>query len=271
MTSFSWLDYDEDETRKARELLAALDSESVDALGLGSIRDGFANLMFPGTSTIQTRVRYFLLVPYAALLVAQRGPRDARQFDNWFRQAEWDTMDALKKMAKRRDGVIGFDAGHNTQRLPSEVYWNGMALWGVVRPRADGAEAGSLSEYRAWVLNRRHTRHQGPDVAVADVPYFDELPSMPEQFPGDALEILPTKREAEYLLERMQRTSVTVNRITGETSTALLAAMAADLRLAQVGSIFELDPALLDPRTAVLLRRAVGFSGRPAALQPDAV
>jgi hypothetical protein len=36
------------------------EQDTRDELGLGTIRDGFANILFPGTSTIQTRARYFL-------------------------------------------------------------------------------------------------------------------------------------------------------------------------------------------------------------------
>lgn len=37
---------------------------AVDELGIGIVRDAFANYFFPGTSTIQTRAKYFLIVPY---------------------------------------------------------------------------------------------------------------------------------------------------------------------------------------------------------------
>ncbi len=38
--------------------------ETRDELGLGAVRDSFADQMFPGTSTIQTRLRYMLFVPW---------------------------------------------------------------------------------------------------------------------------------------------------------------------------------------------------------------
>jgi len=34
-----------------------------DELGLGAVRDNLAEALFPGTSTIQTRLRYMLIVP----------------------------------------------------------------------------------------------------------------------------------------------------------------------------------------------------------------
>ena len=38
--------------------------ESRDELGLGAIRDSIADHLFPGTSTIQTRLRYMLFIPW---------------------------------------------------------------------------------------------------------------------------------------------------------------------------------------------------------------
>ena len=43
-----------------------------DEMGIGSVRDAFADLFFPGTSTIQTRARYFLFVPWVYLQLEQR-------------------------------------------------------------------------------------------------------------------------------------------------------------------------------------------------------
>ena len=38
--------------------------ETRDELGLGSIRDSFSDQLFPGTSTIHTRLRYFFFIPW---------------------------------------------------------------------------------------------------------------------------------------------------------------------------------------------------------------
>jgi len=40
------------------------EKDTRDELGIGSIRDAFADELFPGTSVIQTRLRYTLLVPW---------------------------------------------------------------------------------------------------------------------------------------------------------------------------------------------------------------
>ena len=61
-----WIDFSKTERNKVLSVLELLtEAGTLDELGIAPIRDGFANLFFPGTSTIQTRAKYFLIVPYA--------------------------------------------------------------------------------------------------------------------------------------------------------------------------------------------------------------
>ncbi len=51
--------------KKCWEVINLLSEKgAVDELCFGIIRDGFADYFFPGTSTVQTRAKYYLLVPY---------------------------------------------------------------------------------------------------------------------------------------------------------------------------------------------------------------
>ena len=60
-----WIDFSKEDRQKAFDVINLLSEQgAVDELGIGVIRDAFANYFFPGTSTIQTRAKYFLIVPY---------------------------------------------------------------------------------------------------------------------------------------------------------------------------------------------------------------
>ncbi len=60
-SSFTWLDYSEHERRQMLDVIHLFDEKTTrDELGIGVVRDAFADMFFPGTSTIQTRARYFL-------------------------------------------------------------------------------------------------------------------------------------------------------------------------------------------------------------------
>jgi hypothetical protein len=55
----------EEQRRQALDVLDLFrEQETRDELGIGAVRDALADLLFPGTSTIQTRARYFLFVPW---------------------------------------------------------------------------------------------------------------------------------------------------------------------------------------------------------------
>ena len=61
-----WIDYSKDDKKKALDLLDSIyESGTLDELGLAPIRDGFGNLFFPGITTIQTKAKYFFIIPYA--------------------------------------------------------------------------------------------------------------------------------------------------------------------------------------------------------------
>src|SRR5260370_41062032 len=69
-----WIDHDsEHEQSILRALGAAKGHDARDELGLGTIRDSFADLFFPGLSTIQERVRYFLFAQWCCEIAARQG------------------------------------------------------------------------------------------------------------------------------------------------------------------------------------------------------
>ena len=75
MTStFAWLDNDDAQQRRMTQLIELFKEEStVDELGIGTIRDTFANELFPGTSVLQTRVRYLLFTAWLVRDVGRQG------------------------------------------------------------------------------------------------------------------------------------------------------------------------------------------------------
>ena len=60
-----WIDFSKEDRQKALDVIDLLSEQgAVDELGIGIVRDAFANYFFPGTSTVQTRAKYFMIVPY---------------------------------------------------------------------------------------------------------------------------------------------------------------------------------------------------------------
>ncbi len=200
MSSLAWIDFDEAERQRAQRIMALFqERETRDELGLGAIRDSIADHLFPGTSTIQTRLRYMLFIPWLYRALEKREVPEA-QLRTEARDTEIRLADALKAGGES-NGIIGRDAGPRLQRLPSSVYWAGLGAWGIrVFP-------GSLDSLFVALRGRGRSRgaSSGEDaLAGAQMPavWNPALPSMP----GDLLEhavFRLTTDEAQFLIDRL--------------------------------------------------------------------
>ena len=62
MSVFGWIDFSPSDRALVKEAIAGMKEEgTLDELGIGQIRDAFADLLFPGFSTIQTRAKYHFI------------------------------------------------------------------------------------------------------------------------------------------------------------------------------------------------------------------
>ena len=67
-STFGWIDFSDKERRQMLDVVQLFsERDTRDELGIGTIRDAFSGYFFPGTSTIQTRPKYMLLVPWVYL------------------------------------------------------------------------------------------------------------------------------------------------------------------------------------------------------------
>lgn len=204
MSSFAWLDYSEHDRRKALDVIDAFrEKETVDELGLGTIRDAFADLFFPGTSTIQTRAKYFLFVPWIYVRLEEKRVPSA-EIARTARRDEIALINALAESEPATgSGVIGILARERVKRLASSVYWYGLAIWGIRRFR------GSQEQYHRSL--DRFYRSAESVVRADDKELISTgrirnwhagLPPVPKAFPqGTSFSL--TQREAEYLGDRV--------------------------------------------------------------------
>ena len=167
-----------------------------DELGIGTIRDGLAELLFPGVNTIQSHARYFLFIPWVYLeLERQRVP--SNQIARRARDAEVALIEPLKRTGE--DGVFGRDAGSRLQRLPSSVYWYGLRRWDIrLFPGAQGEYHRSLDQY----YRDLHRRAERDEDDITPRNWHAAMPAPLTGFPGTATFDL-TQVEAEYLCERV--------------------------------------------------------------------
>ncbi|GAA3043380.1 DUF6361 family protein [Gordonia defluvii] len=130
MSTLAWLDTSPEDERRMREIVKMFsDTGTLDDLGIGQARDGLADLLFPGTSTIQARARYFLLVPWAfqKAAIKHTGTAIVGKANDF----ERETIEALRE-ATHNKGMIGSQAGKNLRTLPSAVYWSALQRFGIL-------------------------------------------------------------------------------------------------------------------------------------------
>ena len=212
MSKIAWLDYDGAAREKALQLLSAFqEKESVDELGLGTIRDALSDKMFPGTSTLMTRLRYMLFIPWMFKRL-----EEARVYSHSFlTRADEDERNLVKVLRAKyglEGGVIGARSGEFVKRLPSDIYWAGLRVWGIRQKDLSIEEYGNgisswYSELSAFKRSRRRSMEQTEDLGSADAVegmWCKTLPKMPNVFPRQASFDL-TKEEALFLKDHILR------------------------------------------------------------------
>ena len=149
MTSvFGWVATDAEQRRRMTEIIDQFrDSTTIDDLGLGGIRDAFADTLFPGTSTLHTRIRYALFVPWLMQLAVDRRS-SVSEMSAAFARSEYQLTTALLD-GSEVTGVIGRVAGADLKRTASVVYWGMLSSWGVI------SRGFTLRQYFERVLLRR--------------------------------------------------------------------------------------------------------------------
>jgi hypothetical protein len=202
-STFAWLDYSSAEQRTLRDLMAPfVETETRDELGIGSIRDGFADLLFPGSSTVQTRARYFLFIPWLYQELEQQATRSS-EFAHRARNDEIALIDSLCHSSDTT-GIIGKLARAGLQRLPSNIYWRGLAVWGI--RHFPGAQDAYHRMQDALTRSRRsqarRTDDGDPEDGIVRLAWHAGLPPAPDDFPDVAAFAL-TPEEATFLRERL--------------------------------------------------------------------
>jgi hypothetical protein len=210
-STLTWVDHDSKARERTLRIFSLFqEKESRDELGLGSVRDSFADQLFPGTSTIQTRLRYMLFVPWIYhSLEEKRLPAESFAI-----QADKLERDLVQPLMGSDDqaGVFGKTAGKRLKRLPSSVYWAGLGVWGMrLTPFSQDEYHRRIDEtYRrrnALKALEKDAKVRGDDIDVeqrmAVLSWHPRLPAPPEDFPSKVNFAL-SREEAAFIRDRIQ-------------------------------------------------------------------
>jgi len=203
VTSFiGWLDYSEVERRQVQEMLQLFrERGTVDDLGIGTLRDAISNRLFPGTSVVQTRARYFLFIPWIFQQAEnnRRGDVLARA-----EAMERKLIGALLNSADL-DGLIGRQAGKEVRNLPSAIYWTGLAAYDIFR-----RPPLTRAQYDRAARTPRTSAEQEDELAERTVGFWQQgIPAPPDDFfEFEDASFAMTRDEAGWLSERVLSTEV---------------------------------------------------------------
>lgn len=138
MSQLGWVDFSSDERNKVKLVLAALNEPgTLDELGIGQIRDAFANRLFPGLSTIQTRAKYFITIARLLRDIQNGKAMKSKTPHLWLEQQEHLLAEALVRIhGDAEKGIIGAESIINggVSRRPSSIYWNGLKTLALLNP-----------------------------------------------------------------------------------------------------------------------------------------
>jgi hypothetical protein len=155
MATIGWIDFSKNDKDRVGSILDMLRPEGmVDELGMGTIRDALANQLFPGISTIQTRAKYFFIIPYilydyqATKPAQRRGKTPSKFLEDKEYEIMWRLGDYYRSIAedtKTREsfGVIGITKvkPQKIVRRPSAIYWNGLYTYQFINTNGLAAES----------------------------------------------------------------------------------------------------------------------------------
>lgn len=210
-SSFAWIDHSEAHRRKMLDAIDLFREQGTrDELGLSVIRDGLANLLFPGTGALQTRARYFLFVPWMYQLLESDRVRssDVTRRGRAFEISLIDAVVASEDSA----GAIGSRARGELQRLPSSIYWSGTRRLQI---RAfDGSQDDyhrSLDAYHR-ALGKRLRTDDGESVEPVAPNWHPKLPPAPAELVAVGnpkkgkvpVRLSLGRDEADYLADRIR-------------------------------------------------------------------
>jgi len=201
-STISWLDFSEQERRKMIEVIASFgDHDTRDEMGLAQIRDGFADMFFPGTTTLMTRARYFLFVPWIYKYYEDHREKSA-SISRKVRKREISLIRALKDAGE--DGVIGERSEERLNRFPSNIYWNGLRRWEILKFKGTQSQYHrSLNRYYEHLRLLPKPESSETEITLdTRVNWDPDIPKPPKGFPRATFEL--TFLEAEYLLDRLR-------------------------------------------------------------------
>lgn len=143
-----FVNFNTEENKRVAKMMQLLqESEAIEELGIGRVRDHFSNTLFPGTSTLQHHAKYFVLMPSLYYHTAFKSHKfhTLAEVSRYIKEAE---IQITRQLSEDENGELRTDltgiTGINTYREalndyskyvkydPAYIYGSGLARYGII-------------------------------------------------------------------------------------------------------------------------------------------
>lgn len=212
-----FIDFTAEERNKVLSTLNLLGEQTaLDELGIGVLRDFYADQLFPGISTIQTRAKYLVLIPYLFRQLeeqALRGSLSEREALTWLQGSEDRLVGVLMDNSPGENGVIGSLARKQKRAVkqkPSAIYWSALRTYGIVRAERISLGAACIATvYGAKRRKELELKTDGETYDDSTAAHSGQTLFSPLHLDYDLnreASIHLTRKEAEYIEDHILRT-----------------------------------------------------------------
>ena len=215
-----FIDFSKEERNKILATLKLLGTQTaLDELGIGVIRDAYADILFHGISTIQTRAKYFVLIPYLFERAANQKLSGGRELYKWLIANEDKMVETLVRNSDSEEtGIIGKNALKQKRAVkmkPSSIYWNGLRTFEIVRNAGISLSAACNATWSsAQKKNETEPKTDGDtfdDMTAGQGNSVLFSPILPDYDFEKTATIALTRKEAEYIADRITKALLSQN------------------------------------------------------------
>jgi hypothetical protein len=173
-----------------------------DEIGFLLLHSGYANRFFPGTSVLQTRLRYALFIPWMYQdLLAIEDRKDVRK-----KVSEFETKLTVRLL--HLDGAIGKrNFPDPISQPPSFIYWTALGTWGILKPRPDGSLPARSQLHRVISNQRNRIQFRDDDGKLLEEfsEYFINTPIAPKEWhnPNIRMSFQMTPEERHFMKRQL--------------------------------------------------------------------
>lgn len=134
-----YLHINKEEQNKVMQILKLLtEPTSLDELGIGRIRDAFADKMFPGTSTLQKHAKYFSLMPQLYLRAVQKKYNRVSEVKSEIIRLEKRMTEMLMIGSPNATGITGSEriskkSNEYVKYDPAYIYNSGLLTYEILK------------------------------------------------------------------------------------------------------------------------------------------